>query len=127
MTGTEDAPRDVGTASARHRNLQQTRTQLVARMLRAAERQVADIETRLADSGQAPDCERHARTLALLARTMQSLAALDARRRQKTVPSPAKSHRNEPLPRSIDELRRSLARKLEAIIAERDSGAAGRE
>ncbi len=48
-------------------------------MMRAAERQVGEIEQRLAGSGQAlGERERDARTLALLAKTLQSLTALDA-------------------------------------------------
>jgi len=107
----------------RRRLLKEERLHMVERMMRAAERQMREIETRLAGSGQEPGAsDRDARALAVLARTMQSLTALDALH-DKDAPKP-KARKNESVPRSIDELRRSLARKLEAIIAERDSARA---
>lgn len=96
------------------------RAELIERMLRAAERQVTGIELQLEGTRQEPgEAERNVRTLAVLAKTMQSLAALDAQHKR-AAPKP-KAAKNESMPRTIDELRRSLARKLEAIIAERDS------
>ncbi|ARQ00932.1 hypothetical protein [Pseudorhodoplanes sinuspersici] len=105
----------------RRKILKEDRVALVNRMMKAAERQVCDIEMRLAGMQQeAGDRERDARTLAVLAKTMQSLTALDALH-EKGAPKP-KAPKNESIPRSIDELRRSVAQKLEAIIARRDSG-----
>ncbi len=105
----------------RRRILKEERVGLVTRMMRAAEQQVCEIETRLAATQQEPgDRERDARTLAVLAKTMQSLTALDALH-EKDAPKP-KAPKNEAIPRSIDELRRSVAQKLEAIIARRNSG-----
>lgn len=96
------------------------RAELIERMLRAAERQVTGIELQLEGTRQEPgEAERNVRTLAVLAKTMQSLAALDAQHKR-AAPKP-KAAKNESMPRTIDELRRSLARKLEAIITERDS------
>jgi hypothetical protein len=107
----------------RRRILKEERVHMVERMMRAAERQIREIEERLAGTQQEPGAtERDARTLAVLARTMQSLTALDALH-EKGPPKP-KAPKNESVPRSIDELRRSLARKLEAIIAERDAAPA---
>ena len=109
----------------RRRILKEERLDLVTRMMRAAERQVRDIEIRLAESGQAPgDSERDARTLAVLARTMQSLTALDALHEPKVgkkKPVTDDEDDEDRIPESVDELRESLSRKLEAIIAERDS------
>ena len=107
----------------RRRILKEERVHMVERMMRAAERQVRGIEERLAGTHQEPGAtERDARTLAVLAKTMQSLTALDALH-EKGAPKP-KAPKNESVPKSIDELRRSLARKLEAIIAERDGAPA---
>jgi hypothetical protein len=101
------------------------RAELIERMLRAAERQVTGIELQLEGTRQEPgEAERNVRTLAVLAKTMQSLAALDAQHKR-AAPKP-KAAKNESMPRSIDELRRSLARKLEAIIAERDAAPAAK-
>jgi hypothetical protein len=93
---------------------------LVKRLWRAAEAQVGDIEQRLAAAGQEPpERERDARLLAVLVKTLRELAAFDQ------AHSAAQS-RTEPAdddagPRDMDEFRRELARKIDAIIAERDA------
>ncbi len=95
------------------------RSALVVRLLRAAERQVEEIERRLV--GEEPelgDRERDARTLAVLARTMRELTALDALNRARSGRKEAMRKNDEPVPRDVGELRRSLARKLEEIVAE---------
>jgi hypothetical protein len=108
----------------RRRILKEERLTLVNRMMRAAERQVGEIEQRLAGSGQEiGERERDARTLALLAKTLQSLTALDALH-EKDAPT-RKASKNESIPRSIDELRRSVAAKLAAIVAQRNSTGGG--
>jgi hypothetical protein len=108
----------------RRKILKEDRLTLVNRMMRAAERQVGEIEQRLAGSGQAlGERERDARTLALLAKTLQSLTALDALH-EKDAPT-RKTTKNESIPRSIDELRRSVAAKLAAIVAQRNSASGG--
>jgi hypothetical protein len=108
----------------RRRILKQDRLTLVNRMMRAAERQVGEIEQRLAGSGQAiGERERDARTLALLAKTLQSLTALDALH-EKDAPK-RKTSNDESIPRSIDELRRSVAAKLAAIVAQRNPAGGG--
>jgi len=102
--------------------LRQQRQALAARMMRAAERQVGEIETRLAGTAHAPgDSERDARTLAVLARTMQSLSALDAAHEPAT---PAKQRKAladdddyDQIPADIDALRRELTQRLEAMAA----------
>ncbi|MGE3145296.1 MAG: hypothetical protein AB7K35_06890 [Pseudorhodoplanes sp.] len=116
-----DSPRllpPLGRRKARPRLRRNARTELIARMMRAAERQVKEIEERIGSTDD--DTERAARALAVLARTLRELTALDAlhrgrERRKKTV----RSH-DEPFPRDIGELRRSLADKLERIIARRE-------
>jgi|GEM_PF-5916826 len=100
------------------------RAGLAGRMMRAAERQVVAIERRLADTQQQPgESERNARTLAVLAKTMQSLAAIDAQDKpaqgkpkatQKEKVS-ADDHDYDQIPEDIDELRRELTERLAAM------------
>lgn len=92
------------------------RAALVGRMWRAADAQVREIEDRLAQEAPEPDArERDARLLAVLARTLRELSALEAPKQKQTA-APAD---DDAVPRDLDELRRSLARKLEALIAGR--------
>lgn len=94
------------------------RARLLARLWRAAERQVADIEARArrfeAAEGEAPargaaDAEKDARALALLARTMRELAAAED-------DGPAKPEKDaDDTVRDLDEFRRELARRLERL------------
>jgi hypothetical protein len=115
------------------RNLRITpgdRRSLVERMMRSAERQVAEIELRVGSPRH--DREKDARMLAVLARAMRELTAVDALNRdlervKEPAPEVEKSGKaDEPVPRDIEELRRSVSQKLQAIIAERtgeaDSG-----
>jgi hypothetical protein len=91
---------------------------LVARLWRAAERQVGDIEQRLEAAGQEPpERERDARLLAILVKTLRELAAFDqAHSAAQSRTEPA----DDDAPRDMDEFRRELARKIDAIVAERD-------
>jgi DNA-binding transcriptional MerR regulator len=91
---------------------------LVARLWRAAARQVRDIEQRLKGVGQdLPERERDVRALAVLVKTLRELAAFDEAH-------PAAQTRTDPDdddtgPRDIDEFRRELARKMDALVARR--------
>ncbi len=102
------------------------RKALVDRIWRSAEAQVDQIEARLAQSGLAgEESERGARTLAIVVRTLRELTAFDAARRAEeraTDPSSKTAENDKPVPRNIDDLRRELARKLQALVEER-SGA----
>jgi hypothetical protein len=104
----------------RRRPLKTSRVSLVARLWRTAERQVRDIEERLALNQQdPPERERDARMLAILVKTLRELSALDA-----LEPAPAGTPDGEDdMPRDIDEFRHQLTRKVEALIARRDAGA----
>ena len=83
-----------------------------------------DIEERLARHQQQPDDrERDARTLAVLVKTMRELVALDDSRDGGA--SPADSEHDDGGPRDLDEFRRELARRMDAIVAARTEGAAG--
>ncbi len=106
---------------------QTNRRRLIDKMMRSASRHVAEIEKRIAS---APDeRDKDARTLAVLARTIRELAAADDMTResrgQKARHDSADTSGGEPLPRDLDELRASIARKLERIIEERDRGVSG--
>jgi hypothetical protein len=104
------------------------RRSLVARMMRSAERQVAEIELRVGSPRN--DREKDARMLAVLARAMRELSTIDALdRRLEEVEEVARDDDNsiaaEPVPRDIEELRRSVSRKLQQIIDGRAEGSAG--
>jgi hypothetical protein len=97
------------------RELTGNRTALVKRMWLAAEAQVREIEDRLLhDSPEPLERERDARVLAVLAKTLRELSALDQTKSKKRTLAPAD---DDAVPRNMDELRRSLARKLEALVA----------
>src|SRR5262249_28778231 len=102
-------PRRRQVLQKRHRALKTDSVSLTNRLLRTAERQVREIETRLSQREQVPvERERDVRMLMNLTRALRDLRVL-----RKDEPEP------EPPPqRSVEELRASLARKLEAIIAE---------
>jgi hypothetical protein len=100
------------------------RRALVARIMRSSEQQVSAIEQRVDPNPEQMD--KDARTLAIISRTLNELSAIDERNRE--IKRKKALHDNDkprsveqPVPRNVDELRRSLARKLEAILAERDA------
>lgn len=86
----------------------------VARLLATCEAQVKAAADRLADKSADVAPEREARTLAVLARTIERLTALDKR-------APPTEPDDSPLPRDFAELRAELARRL----AELEGGGAG--
>lgn len=112
------------------RNLRITtgdRRSLVERMMRSAERQVAEIELRV--GAPRHDREKDARMLAVLARAMRELTSVDALNRDlERVKEPAadtdkSGQPDEPVPRDVEELRRSVSQKLQAIIDEQSGEA----
>jgi hypothetical protein len=112
------------------RNLRITpgdRRSLVERMMRSAERQVAEIELRV--GAPRHDREKDARMLAVLARAMRELTAVDAlnrdleRVKESASDTEKSGNSDEPVPRDIEELRRSVSRKLQAIIDARTGDA----
>jgi hypothetical protein len=95
-----------------------SRRQLVAKLWGAAERQVDEIEQRLKGVGQeSSERERDARALAVLVKTLRELVAFDEAH-------PAAATRTKPVDddesRDMDEFRRELARKMDAIISRRE-------
>jgi hypothetical protein len=107
------------------RALDRSRATLVGRLWRAAERQVHEIESRLSrTNGPADERERDMRRLAIVVKTLRELTQLDAAG-AKSKPDKAQEDNDDSGPRDMDEFRRELARRLEAIIARRRERAAG--
>ena len=89
---------------------------VVRRLWRTAEAQVFEIEQRLIGDLQQPDeRERDARTLGVLARTLRDLKTVETGSSNGSPPP----NDDEP-PQDVEELRRSLAQKLEALLGEHD-------
>lgn len=88
------------------------RAALAARLWRAAERQAAEVEQRIA-AGPRPvaDAERDARVLSVLARTLRELSAVDAAAQDEDDDDAA--------PDDIDELRSALDERLRKLSLER--------
>lgn len=112
--------------------LRVTRTRVVSRLWRAAERQVNEIEARLTSGiGQEAELERDAKTLAIIAKTVRDLVAIDAEKRSTRKPrETARKHdentpspdcpgqdalRDDDAPRDLDAFRRELARRLDQL------------
>jgi hypothetical protein len=95
----------------------QERIALAERIQEVAEREIAAVEQIIATlRGADPnEAEAAARTLASLARTLRELLQLDV------PPASPDAKHDQPIPRDVAELRRSLARKLEAIAAGRSA------
>jgi hypothetical protein len=99
----------------RRRALMGNRVSLIARLWRTAERQVRDIEDRIARHQQEPDeRERDARVLAVLVKTLRELSTLDEAQGDATT-----TGEDDDGPRDIDEFRRELARRMDAFVASR--------
>jgi hypothetical protein len=100
------------------------RRSLVERMMRSAERQVAEIELRV--GAPRHDREKDARMLAVLARAMRELTAVDALNRQlESAAENPSDIKQAPLvdddapPDDIDEFRNELARRIRAFVESR--------
>ena len=87
------------------------RASLVDRLWRTADKQVREIEKRLRLDQQPDARERDARMLATMVRTLRELRALDAARTER------ESSEDEHGPDNLDDFRRQLARKMDAVIA----------
>ncbi|WP_029003696.1 helix-turn-helix domain-containing protein [Azorhizobium doebereinerae] len=108
------------------------RRRLMGRLWKAAEGQIAEIEARLdaargegradADAPPPRDSERDARALAVLARVMRDLSALDAAARRERADGKAAVARDPSAFRA--ELARRLERLRAGVKAERGEGAA---
>jgi hypothetical protein len=108
-------------AGPRPKRLSSARAALINRLWRTADRQVRDIEKRLHLDGQDPDeRERDARVLATTVKTLRDLRALDAAHAEQE-PSP----QDDQGPDNLDDFRRELARKMDAIAGSETAGVAG--
>ena len=107
----------------RRRPLQTSRVSLAARLWRTAEGQVRDIEERLSrPCASAVEREREVRMLGLLVRTMRDLSVFDP-----GTPGEAPQENDDGMPKSIEEFRVELARRLHGLIAAERSRAAAEE
>jgi AcrR family transcriptional regulator len=116
-SGIEPAPIPLRHAGRRIRQRMGSRAALVARMWRTAERQVEEIEDRLKAAGlELAERESNARTLAVVAKTLRELSVFDQAQKSRGKRALDDSD-DDSVPRNIDDLRRSLAEKLEAFVA----------
>jgi hypothetical protein len=91
-----------------------SRESLAARLWRTAERQVHDIEARLIAAGRAPaERERDTRMLAILVKTLNELARFDGGRPDEQE----EMDEDDRVPGNLDDLRRELSRRLDAMAA----------
>jgi hypothetical protein len=101
---------------------QAVRAAVVAKLWKSAERRVGDIHKRLRKVGLDPDeRERDTRMLAVMVKTLRELAALD----DKKAAAHDERRHDEPDNRDIDEFRRDLARRIDALVAEQSDAADG--
>ena len=98
-----------------------SRKALAVRVQRVVERELDAIDSILGVLGAADsaEAERSARTLASLARALKEVMRLAAPE-QASDPD-----EDDPVPRDLDEFRRELARRIEALAAEAEGQAAG--
>lgn len=141
----DDSPAGNATEDRKTRKGTFSRKRVVTRLWHTAERQVAEIETRMAAvSGDPLALERDAKTLAVIAKTVRDLVALDGEalslsgRTKTKEQAPAhgsKSAHTDPLlaieagasefgPRDIEGFRAELARRLDELRRERTGGEA---
>lgn len=118
-------PRRRDVTGKRRRALTADSTSLHNRLLRTAERQVRDIETRLSAREQPPvERERDVRMLTSLTRALRDLQVL-ARQAPGSGQPPRAANRDEDydeIPEDIDALRRELTARLHAMTAGARSG-----
>jgi hypothetical protein len=114
-SGIAPAPLPQRRQGVRVRHRDGSRAALVTRMWRTAERQVEEIEDRLAVAGlELAEREGNARMFAITAKTLRDLSAVDEKTRCKES---KKANDDDAPPRNIDDLRRELAKKLESFVA----------
>jgi hypothetical protein len=120
-------PRRQAKPPRRPRTPVANRKVLVARLWRSATKQVHEVEERLARADQAPpERERDTRVLAVLAKTLRELTALDQAQTNKTAKKDPPRDDDDAVPRDLDELRRELARRVDLLRQRRGPpGAAG--
>nr|PZN46085.1 MAG: hypothetical protein DIU59_00765 [Pseudomonadota bacterium] len=102
------------------------RAMLVARLWRAAERQVREIEARAKlGSRDAAEAERDARALATLARTLRGLVGFSGE--AGSAPAERAGDEDGGAFRELEDFRRELARRLDRLREERAAAGASRQ
>ena len=94
------------------------RADVVRRLWLAADAQVRQLEARLAETMAPDEREREARALAVLVKTLRDLNELDTPPRKRAAQGNGATDAadvNQDDPRAIDDFRRELARRIEAI------------
>ena len=96
------------------------RIALVERLREAVDKQIGHVDSILSRTDmQLPDeAERTSRMLAGLARTLREMTRLD-------MPAPPELEDDSDMPRNVDDLRRELLRKMDAILAGRTHAVSG--
>jgi hypothetical protein len=124
-SGVAPAPIPLRHAGVRMRQRMGSRAALIKRMWRTAERQVEEIEERLKAAGlEVDERESNARTLAIVAKTLRELSAVDEAR-QARIKKGTQHQDDDAPPRDIDELRRQLAEKIGKLIDEEHAADSG--
>jgi hypothetical protein len=96
-----------------HQSFPDPKTALTARLWRAAEKQAAEVEERIATGPRpAAEAERDARVLSVLAKTVRELVAVEAIARDDEEPEDA-------APDDVDQLRDALDERLQRLSIER--------
>jgi hypothetical protein len=99
------------------------RAAVVQKLWESAERQVVDLHGRVMSAGlDADERERDGRVLAVMVKTMRELAALDEATLASHDDASEQGDR-----RDIDEFRRELARRIDALVAAQPGEAEGKE
>jgi hypothetical protein len=125
-SGIAPAPIALRHAGRRNRRRMGSRAALVARMWRTAERQVEEIDDRLKAAGlEVAERESNARTLAIVAKTLRELSAFDEASKPRGKRAQDSSD-DDSVPIDIDELRRELARRIDALVEKRGDGGTAR-
>ena len=124
-SGVTPAPIPTRRQGVRVRHRAGSRAALIGRMWRTAERQVEEIEDRLAVAGlELAERESNARTLAIVAKTLRELSIVDEAKEtcKGRKRPPDDDTDDDPVPRDINEFRRELARRINALVDSRTGG-----
>lgn len=113
----------------RRKPLNASRVSLVARLYRTVERQVFDIEQRLAQPSQStPERERDVRMLASLVQSLRGLSAIAPGEAASNAGRGATDDEDDdPVPANIDDYRIELARRIRRFIESRQAQTAAAE
>lgn len=115
-----NGPRAPSAASRARRPSHARRRRIVSRLWQTAEKQVDEVENRLAALRDDPQAlEREAKTLAIIARTVRDLVAIDDEAGAGRVAENRNDSDNASPARALAEFRRELAERLEQLRHER--------